>query len=110
MKLAKVLERPTIFVSYSLGGVITRAIINTCLDEQERKNVKAILFLASPLNGSDTGDQIRNDLRPFIGPFLPFKDSFGNSISPHEFVDHFYEAGFPLSNVTKTVDSNKDHE
>jgi len=74
LKRARILERPTIFVSYSLGGVITRSIINKHLDASQRKNVKAILFIASPLNGSDTGDQIRNDLRPFIGPFLPFKD------------------------------------
>ena len=48
---------------------------------------------------------IKEDLKPFISPLVPFIDNFGASFTIEEFVEHFYYAGFPLSQAAKPFDS-----
>lgn len=71
------------------------------MTKEERQNVKAVYFIASPINGSDSVEEIKEDLRPFIGPTMPFMDNFGVSMLHDEFCDHFFYEGFPLSNASK---------
>lgn len=53
LRVAHLLDKPLVLVSYSMGGLVTRSLIMEFMTEAERSNVKAVYFLASPLNGSD---------------------------------------------------------
>ena len=72
------------------------------MTDEERANVKGVLFLASPINGSDQAAVIKTDLKPFISSLIPFIDNFVSSFTADEFMNHFYDTGFPLSNASKT--------
>ena len=43
---------------------------------------------------------------PFITPLIPFLDNFGSSFTSEEFLNHFYDSGFPLSNASKPFNNN----
>jgi len=106
LRKANLLDKPLIVVCYSMGGIVTRSLILDAMTQEERSNVKAVFFIASPINGSDSSSTIKNDLRPFIAPFIPFLCPLaGSCLSADEFCDHFYEAGFPLSNASKPFDT-----
>ena len=99
--MAGLLSKPMIIVAYSLGGVVARSLLMEAMSDKERANVKGVIFVASPINGSDQAEVIKDDLKPFITPFVPFLDNFTSSFTTEEFSNHFFDAGFSLSNASK---------
>ena len=95
-------KEPLLFVSYSLGGLVTRSLIINHLKKDGRSNLMGVLFVASPLNGSEMEGQIMADLKPVISFLLPATDIF-ESIGKDEFVDHFRYVGFPCSAVVNNI-------
>lgn len=53
LRQAGLLSKPLIIVCYSLGGLVTRSLIIDSMSKEEIANVKGVLFVACPLNGSD---------------------------------------------------------
>ena len=90
-----------IIVAFSLGGLVTRSLLVHAMTEAERVNVKGVIFCASPINGSDQADVIKEDLKPFITPLAVSLDPYQVALPAEEFLNHFYDVGFPLSNASK---------
>lgn len=107
LRKAGLLKKKLIVVCYSMGGLVSRSMLMEAMTEDERTNVKGVLFVASPINGSKSADEIKNDLKPFIATFINFSDPTGCALHTDEFSTHFYEAGFPLSNAAKPFDGGK---
>lgn len=80
------------------------------MTDEERANVKGVLWLACPINPSDSADIIKNDLRPFIATFIPFVDNFGSSFSIEEYVGHFFDVGFPLSKASEPFNAKDEKD
>jgi hypothetical protein len=52
-----------------MGGVISRNLI---LNQIGTENLKGVIFIASPLNGSFIKEEVENDLRRLIPLFNSF--------------------------------------
>ena len=76
------------------------------MSEAERKNVKGVIFCASPINGSDQAEAIKEDLKPFITPLAVSLDHWNVSLPADEYLNHFYDSGFPLSQASKPFNAD----
>ena len=107
MNEAKVIggDTPLIIVAYSLGGIVARQIVVDHLEAN--RNLKGILFLASPLHGSEMERQIMRDLSPFVTMLRPYFDHF-NAISEQEQIHHFRYEGFSVSRISDDINETHD--
>ena len=72
IKLAKIDEKPVVIVGYSLGGLVTRHLVNNYF---ANGNVKGVMFIASPLQGESRMDlRVKIDLAGYIPGTLSFLD------------------------------------
>ena len=53
LREAGLLDKPLFIVTYSMGGLVTRSLLISSMTEKERANVKGVLWVACPINGSD---------------------------------------------------------
>eukprot|EP00347_Sterkiella_histriomuscorum_P022197 403331334 len=92
LKKAGVGKRPFIFVSYSMGGVVTRQII---LQHPEiSQNLKGVQFIGSPLVKSDLREQINDDMKGLI----PICNHYMlDAIHNLEYISHFLKDGLALN-------------
>ena len=83
------MDKDCIFVGYSMGGLIARQIAT------DQRNVKGVLFIASPLRGDSRLDlKVYKDLGPILHGLAPFIDQY-SAIPEH--VEHFIKEGFTPS-------------
>ena len=88
LKAAQVGERPFFIISFSLGGVISRNIILN--HTPNLSNLKGVIFIASPLNGSLIKEEVENDLSRLIPLFNSFTP-FDSAITSEEFNQFFLD-------------------
>jgi hypothetical protein len=101
LKAARVGSRPFFIISFSMGGVVSRSIILNQLDSN-LSNLKGVLFISSPLQGSNIKDEVEADLGrliPLYNSFSPFEDA----ITAEEFNQYFLDQGFPQTKVSAEI-------
>jgi hypothetical protein len=60
-----------------MGGVVTREIILNCLTEEQKSNLKGVIFIACPLRGS----MMKKEVQDFFGEALiGFFNNFGGPV------------------------------
>ena len=84
MESDKVGDRPLIFITHSLGGLVAKQMLRIAHDSDQpnrnaiQKQTKGIVFLATPHAGSVLADWIR--LIPFVRPTASMYDLMHNSV------------------------------
>jgi len=89
-------EKPTVFVPFSLGGIILKMIFLE--HSQIAKNALGVLFVGTPHFGSDVVRDTKKKLSRIMPGIVPFF-SMQSSISEKEFVKSFLK-NISLSNTT----------
>lgn len=80
-------ERPLIILGFSMGGIVTKILLNQ--SPQLVENTKGIVFFACPHIGSDVREDTVNQLGEIISGMNRFINE--NCIDDEEFVDTFLE-------------------
>ena len=80
-------NRPLIIFGYSMGGVITKILLN--IDSNLAENTKGIVFFVCPHFGSDVRDDTFNQLGEMISGMNRFISQ--HSIEDDEFVNFFLD-------------------
>ncbi|CDW81169.1 UNKNOWN [Stylonychia lemnae] len=118
LKNAGVGKRPYVIIPYSMGGIVTRTML---LQHPEQKtNLKGVMFIGSPLIGSDMRAQINEDMKGLIPILNNFMNPVDNAISNADYNQHFLFEGLqiinsiqqysPLSKMTTNVDDAVNYE
>jgi hypothetical protein len=97
-------KKPIIFVSFSMGGLITKQLILN--DKDLQSHVKSILFLAVPHFGSSVVDDTMVYMNRALQGYLPFLEiAQMNAIEVHENITDFI-----VPSLSKTTNElcNKD--
>ena len=64
--------RPVVFVCYSMGGVVAKALLSRHSESTITKNTRGVMFIATPHFGSD----VIRDTVAFIRPIIVGPSSF----------------------------------
>jgi triacylglycerol esterase/lipase EstA (alpha/beta hydrolase family) len=66
LEAAQVGQRPFVIIAFSMGGVVTREVILNQLSDAQLKNLRSVVFIASPLGGSNMKEQVKKELERIV--------------------------------------------
>jgi predicted alpha/beta hydrolase family esterase len=95
---AHVSERPTIMITFSMGGLLMKHMLLS--QERLREHVKTVLFIGTPHLGSDVIVDTGKKLEGLITGFHPFTNETAlHALPKNEFLENFLN-NLMLSNTT----------
>ena len=95
-----------------MGGVVSRNIILNHMSSN-LQNLKGVLFISSPLNGSKLQEEVENDLGTLISlynSFTPFEEAITRDEFNQFFLDSLFARSKASSQIQKAEDFQKENE
>lgn len=103
LRIAKCLEKPTIFIGHSLGGILIKQMISK-MTKKEKQFIKGIIFLSTPHFGSKILAQITKKVRLKLFNFISMMNENLSVIENSLFEDDFEnDTKLHLSKIAKEL-------